>query len=373
MVYQSIAASNAMEHFKSPGFSDIFSENPRSYLNDFAMYATHFHGTPSTILVHSIQVKKAAEWFKGAHGNETTHAYWSKTMNGYNKKTELEKALHILEPGILVCFNYEYNYAHLLFANELAEQADKLAQSFKGFKRARSRREPSIYMFVSNDGGLSLTSLRVNRTKLNLEENYNDDFPAVHQHILKRLSRNNEKGILLLHGKPGTGKTSYIRHLITKLKKEVIFLPPNMAPSITSPYLISSLIDMPNSILVIEDAEQVIMDRNLDGSSPVSTLLNISDGLLSDCLNIQIICSFNCDITRIDEALMRKGRLIGVYEFRELETEKARALSQRLGFDTDITAPMSLAAIYNQGEKAFLNAEEAVRHSFGRTQIGFKR
>ena len=117
----------------------------------------------------------------------------------------------------------------------------------------------------------------------------------------------------------------------------------------------------------------VIRRRNLEGSYPVSTLLNIADGLLSDCLNIQIICSFNCDITRIDEALMRKGRLIGVYEFRELETEKARALSQKLGFDTDITAPMSLAAIYNQGEKAFLNAEETVRQSFGRTQIGFKK
>jgi hypothetical protein len=373
MVYQSTALSNAMEHVKSPGFSDIFSDTPSSYLNDFAMYAMHFQGTPSTILVRHIQVKKTAEWFKEAHGGDVTHTYWSKMMNGYNKKTELEKALHILEPGILVCFNYEYNYAHLLFANPLAEQAETLAQSFRGFKRTRSRREPSIYMFVNGEYGLSLTSLRVNRTKLKLEENYNDDFPEVHQHILKRLSRKDDKGILLLHGKPGTGKTSYIRHLITKLKKEVIFLPPNMAPSITTPNLISSLVNMPNSILVIEDAEQVIMDRNLDGNSPVSTLLNISDGLLSDCLNIQIICSFNCDLARIDEALMRKGRLIGVYEFRELATEKARALSQKLGFDTEITAPMSLAAIYNQGEKTFLNAEEAAHPSLRRTQIGFKK
>jgi len=56
-------------------------------------------------------------------------------------------------------------------------------------------------------------------------------------------------------------------------------------------------------------------------------LLNISDGLLYDCLNIQIICSFNIDIIKVDSALLRKGRLIAKYEFKELEVAKAQALS----------------------------------------------
>jgi ATP-dependent 26S proteasome regulatory subunit len=113
------------------------------------------------------------------------------------------------------------------------------------------------------------------------------------------------------------------------------------------------LIDHPNSIFVIEDAENIIIDRNHNGSSSVSALLNLADGLLSDCLNIQIICSFNTDLSYVDSALMRKGRLIAKYEFAELEMSKAQALSNKLGFSSAITLPMTLAAVYNQHEREF--------------------
>ena len=126
-----------------------------------------------------------------------------------------------------------------------------------------------------------------------------------------------------------------------------------MANAITNPDLISILIDHPNSIFVIEDAENIIIDREKNGHSPVSALLNISDGLLADCLNIQVICSFNTDISKVDNALLRKGRLIAKYEFKELEVQKAQSLSGKLGFVTAIACPMTLSAIYNQEEKDF--------------------
>jgi len=51
-----------------------------------------------------------------------------------------------------------------------------------------------------------------------------------------------------------------------------------MAGAITNPDLISVLIDNPNSIFVIEDAENIVVDREQEGHSPVTALLNISDG-----------------------------------------------------------------------------------------------
>lgn len=207
--------------------------------------------------------------------------------------------------------------------------------------------------------------MEISRPKLNIRDNYNDDFVKIHRVILKRLAKKNDKGVVILHGKPGTGKTSYIRYLISLLKKEIIFLPPNMAGVITNPDLISILIDHPNSVFVIEDAENIILDREKSGDSPISALLNISDGLLSDCLNIQIICSFNTDISKVDSALMRKGRLIAKYEFKELETSKAQALSDKLSFSSKIYKPMTLTEIYNQEELGFQETPQ-------RNTIGFK-
>ena len=133
-----------------------------------------------------------------------------------------------------------------------------------------------------------------------------------------------------------------------------------MAVAITNPDFLSVLIENPNSIFVIEDAENIVLDREQKGSSAVSTLLNLSDGLLSDCLNIQIICSFNTDISKIDTALMRKGRLIAKYEFKALEVKKAQQLSDKLGFQTDILIPTILTDIYNQNENDFQQKKSVI-------------
>jgi ATP-dependent 26S proteasome regulatory subunit len=117
-----------------------------------------------------------------------------------------------------------------------------------------------------------------------------------------------------------------------------------------NPDFIDLLIDNPNAVLVIEDAENIIMDRKVNSSSSVSNLLNLSDGLLSDCLNVQIICTFNSSLSLVDDALIRKGRLIARYEFGKLDVEKARRLSDHLGLNQVIRRPMTLAEITNPGE-----------------------
>mgnify|MGYP001324575953 CR=1 FL=1 len=66
----------------------------------------------------------------------------------------------------------------------------------------------------------------------------------------------------------------------------------------------------------------------------------------------------------IDSALMRKGRLIARYEFKELTIEKSRRLSEKIGFNSEIDTPMTLSSIYNQSEMDFIPAKK-------RNQLGF--
>ena len=157
-----------------------------------------------------------------------------------------------------------------------------------------------------------------------IKDNYNDDLP--HSEIEKFLE-NEESGLCLLHGIPGTGKTYYIRSLISKSSYNFIVCSSQNFPSI-----VTETDDLENSILVIEDCEKLLKDRNSNiFSDGISDLLNMSDGLLGDSLKLRIICTFNSDLRNIDKALLRKGRTKIKYEFKELSSDKAEALKKKLG------------------------------------------
>ena len=140
--------------------------------------------------------------------------------------------------------------------------------------------------------------------------------------IRKRLRKNNDKGIVLLHGLPGSGKTSYLRHLVSRIGKKILFLSSSVAGNLMGPDFMELLINNPNSVIIVEDAESILLDRKLNPQCSVSDLLNISDGLVSDFLNVQMICTFNSALTMVDEVLTRKGRLIARYEFGKLSVGK---------------------------------------------------
>src|SRR5690606_23792720 len=240
----------------------------------------------------------------------------------------------------------------LFFRQTPMETVDRIAEALQKFKRRRTTR-PEISLVVNASRGLDTRELEISRRPVDVEHNYNDDFKEVHETITKRLSKKNDKGIVLLHGKPGTGKTTYIRHLITEVKKQIVFLPVDIAPQLTSPAFMELLINNPDSVFVIEDAENIVIDRNLQHGSPVSGLLTLADGLLADCFKSRLSCTFNTAHCNVDPALMRKGRLIASYECGELEAEKARRLSHKLGFRSTVSSPMTLTDIYSQEARNF--------------------
>jgi hypothetical protein len=63
-----------------------------------------------------------------------------------------------------------------------------------------------------------------------------------------------------------------------------------------------------------------------------------------------LICSFNTDVSQIDKALLRKGRLIAMYEFNELKQQKANSLALSLGKEIIINSDATLADIFNLEE-----------------------
>jgi len=222
--------------------------------------------------------------------------------------------------------------------------------------------KPKILLVTSNSRGLTTIPQYINNMEgLDIGLNYGEAFEKTHNKIVERLSQDKGKGLVLLHGKPGTGKTSYIRYLCSVVDKRVIFIPPYLTENISSPQFVPFLIEHSNSILVIEDAEKIIIDRDSAESSRqgVANILNLTDGILSDCLSIQIIATFNTTREKIDKALLRKGRLIAEHKFDELSVENSNKLLKHLQKDYTTNKPMTLTEIYNFGEEEYLAQEES--------------
>ena len=231
-----------------------------------------------------------------------------------------------------------------------------------------SKVKSKISLVTTSRSGLTTVEQNIKPTNIDIPLNYGEGFVKIHEKIVSRLNEEKGKGLVLLHGVPGTGKTNYIRHLCGQLNKEIIFIPPFMADSIASPDFITFLLEHTNSILVIEDAEKVVLDRDGDGSSRqgVSNLLNITDGLLSDCLSIQIIATFNTSRDRIDKALLRKGRLIAEWKFDALSVEDSNKLLNSIGREDVTNKPLTLTEIYNMDEEVNVVQEERRAIGFGR-------
>lgn len=330
--------------------SNVFNDNTGSYLNNFNLYLAYYRKIPIVITEIKINCKSANKWFLTNFHNQIIDNYYNRIYFSRTKKQQVDDVFYFLYDDLMVHFDTNHSKVTFFFKKTDEKLVLELSSHLKKFKVRSPRSLPQISVLVNTIRGIDLKSLEIHKARLRIQDNYNDDFIKIHDTIYNRLSKRNDKGIVLLHGRPGTGKTSYLRYLIATVKKNIILLPPDMAAAITNPDLMNILIDNKNSILVIEDAENIVVSRDKNSKSPVSALLNIADGLLSDCLNIQVICSFNTDISKIDGALLRKGRLIAKYEFRELSAAKANALSVKLGFNKEFTQPASLADIYNQSE-----------------------
>ena len=252
---------------------------------------------------------------------------------------------------------------YILYTNE--KEFEKVIGMLE---RQETEKKNNINLIVGAPGeGYTLRefSTKLPSKEIDLELNYGKEFVKKHQTIIERLNQQNGSGLVVLNGKPGTGKTTYIKFLTTQIDKRIIFVPPSMAESLTGPNLLPFLMENKNSILIIEDAEKVIGCReSSETNNSVSNILNMTDGILGDCLSLQVIATLNTPREKIDKALLRKGRLIAEHEFKELPEENVKRLFEKLKIKKDVTKPLTLTEIYNHDE------DDQVTES--KKYIGFK-
>lgn len=214
-----------------------------------------------------------------------------------------------------------YSNLNCVSANAFAELLCELKQR----ERAEPQDKNIINFITSSHGMLELKRKELPEVPELDFDYYCDGTEQFHNSLMKELKTT---GLTLIHGEPGTGKTTYIKMLTKIIDKRFIFLPPGMTSILSSPDFLTFLIDScDNTVLVIEDAEDCLVSSS-GRSSAISNILNITSGIMADALRIHVIATFNTEIRSLDKALLRPGRLRAQHEFKKLNKEKVSVLTK---------------------------------------------
>ena len=231
----------------------------------------------------------------------------------------------------------------------------------KKFLKAEVFESNKFFMVAQNQKGLysqktTFKSIPITDDRFDLF--YGEDFP---HKKLKSFITDKTENLMLIHGVPGSGKSNYLKNIITNSPRKVIYIPPSMLSVIASPGFISYMMENQGSIILIEDAEEIL---SIDRNSATNNLLGVTSGFLKDSLNLKVICTFNCDIGKIDPALLRKGRLHFEYKFKALNEKDAQKLVDYMGLDVEVGGDMTLADIFNPDDTSSENSFEEKRMGF---------
>jgi ATPase family associated with various cellular activities (AAA) len=181
-----------------------------------------------------------------------------------------------------------------------------------------------------------------------------------------RTPQSTDGKLILLHGEPGTGKTTAIKSLLESWRtwraRACLVIDPDRM--LASPkYLLQVLDSIPEGavrVIIIEDADE-ICSKNGPRNSSMSRLLQLLDGLMGSTKPIMVLMTTNASPNDLDTALTRKGRCCATIEFVPFSPEEA---TQRLGGDIVVDTPLTLAEIYNHlGENTMITNQTST--SFG--------
>jgi hypothetical protein len=356
-----------------------------SPFNHFYWYAEHFKVQPNLyeckipikysilekiesgggeqIFIHKVDVKK-----KQKHLEENEE----ESVEEYSNTAEInflyKDCLIIINWTTSHHFSLEYDpdqnfskyYAKILYQKE--ETVNDIKEKFE-YHIEKNKKNVNLLCRIEGELTTQKFEIKLPQEEIDLELNYGKEIVEKTE-LLKKALKKNTSGLALFSGPPGTGKSTYIKYLSTITNRRIIYLPSASIDEITSPDFLTFMIDCKNSILLLEDAEKVLISRELKENPGISNILNMTDGLLGDCLSVFIIATFNTTRDKIDQALLRKGRLVLEHEFDKLTVENCNKILEIIKSDRKTDVPLSLADIYVSEENYHAKKEQKRKVGF---------
>jgi hypothetical protein len=217
--------------------------------------------------------------------------------------------------------------------------------------------ECTIEWVHSEDGSSVNVPLRKRRVIHSAYPWLKDGLDTYIQNYLK-----SESSVLVLIGPPGTGKTSFIRHLITSAEATALVTYDERVMGTDS--LFANWLDSSNQFIVLEDSDNFLKAR-AEGNNMMHKFLNVSEGLITVPGKKMIFSTNLPNVSDIDPALLRNGRCFDVLNFRALTPDEAWDVIDEVKSDREIdeSRTYTLAELFAGSDSDLVPKE--VRAKFG--------
>ena len=181
-------------------------------------------------------------------------------------------------------------------------------------------------------------------------------YPWIQEGVDKYIDRflDADSSILLMVGPPGTGKTSFLRHMISS--RNLIANVTYDEELLSSDEFFHSFITSKSQLMVIEDADNLISSRD-SGNRLIPRFLNTAEGLVKVGKKKMVFTTNLPNVQSVDEALVRPGRCFDVMKTRQLTHKEMIAATSAAGLTYIVPAKeeYSLSEIFSSS-KPRLNA-----------------
>lgn len=181
-----------------------------------------------------------------------------------------------------------------------------------------------------SNSGLEIEPLSIDYDSDNFELYFNNKTIKSLNKSIKKIKKS-ERGLVILNGERGVGKTSTIKYIADNLDRIVIFIPNSLLEhTINNSDFRKFLRKYTKPVLVLDDCEMIFNDYFSKSNMIVNNLLQIVDGLIYD--DVTVITIFNVDDeSEIDHTLLESNNLVDSISFEYLSSEEAEELSKHVG------------------------------------------
>ena len=312
-----------------------------SELNDFLYCWEQFESRPNKILIHN------------TYSSKLFNELYSNYIKEKNLFTEIlpsddefiinDKALVKLDEGVYCSFivvdrmhensiisEITFYYKDSEDFSLVQELVEKLNDCIVNFEENEYNK---IHTVAISSNGLELEPIEMSGIDIdNFELYYSKNTSKELNKLIKDIKKS-YKGLSVLYGERGMGKTSVINYLATKLDRIVIYIPNNMVDNTINNSEFRRFLKRYNKpIIIIDDCEMLFNEYYAKSNTFTTNLLQMVDGFLSDSIEVNVITIFNTDREDdIDHSLLEANNLLRVIEFEFLSEDESFELSEHLG------------------------------------------